>query len=84
MLSLAGKRSPFFQYAYRIAPADGPLDEVAFRKQALDFEGDSILRWGGVRSTELRFNTTELGWETNVGTVPAGSTWRKNPIPSGR
>ena len=49
---------------------------------ALDFEGDSILRWGGDRASQLRFNTTEKGWETNVGTTPAGSMWRKNPIPT--
>ena len=35
------------------------------------------------RSGQIEFNTTERGWETSVGTTPAGSTWRKNPIPSG-
>ena len=39
--------------------------------------------WGGDRSTQVEFNTTAKGWETNTGTTPAGSTWRKNPIPSG-
>ena len=43
----------------------------------LDFVGNSILRWDKDPSTQLEFNTTELGWETNKGTVPKGSTWRK-------
>merc|ERR1711981_1038144 len=70
-------------YAYRLAPADAPLTEETFRKMALDFEGNSILRWGGDKSSQIEFNTTEKGWETNKGTVPEHSTWRKNPIPSG-
>lgn len=69
-------------YAYRLAPADGPLTEEAFREIPLDFVGNSILRWGGDRSTQLEFNTTEKGWETNQGTIPEGSTWRKLPIPT--
>eukprot|EP01052_Picozoa_sp_SAG31_P011921 SAG31_NODE_687_length_12813_cov_2.597216_3_plen_87_part_00 len=58
-----------------MAPADGPLDEETFGKLALDFVGDSILRWDGDRSTQVTFNTTEKGWETNVGTTPPGSMW---------
>jgi hypothetical protein len=69
-------------YAYRLAPADGPLTEETFRKMPLDFVGNSILRWGGDKTTQIEFNTTERGWETNVGTIPAGSTWRKFPIPT--
>ena len=38
-------------YAYRLAPVDGPLTEEAFRKMPLDFVGNSILRWGGEKST---------------------------------
>ena len=70
-------------YAYRLAPADAPLTEEAFREMPLDFVGKSILRWGGDRRTQLEFDTKEKGWETSEGTVPKGSTWRKNPIPSG-
>jgi len=68
-------------YAYRLAPADEPLTEETFRKMPLDFFGPSILRWDGDKTTQLEFNTTEKGWETNQGTTPKGSTWRKNPIP---
>lgn len=69
-------------YAYRLAPAHEPLTEEAFRKMPLDFVGNSILRWGGDRSTQLEFDSKGKGWETNVGTTPAGSTWRKFPLPT--
>ena len=58
-----------------MAPADGPLNEESFRKLPLDMVGNSILRWGGNHSTQLEFNCTEKGWETNEGTVPEGSIW---------
>ena len=70
-------------YAYRLAPADGPLTEAVFRKLPLDFVGLAALRWDGDKTSQLEFNATERGWETRVGTVPMGSTWRKNPIPAG-
>lgn len=69
-------------YSYRLAPADGPLNEVTFGKRPLDFVGPGILRWGGDRSTQLEYDPIGKGWQTNVGTVPAGSTWRKLPIPT--
>ena len=68
-------------YSYRLAPADGPLTEEEFRKMPLDFEGNSTLMWD--RVPMLEFNASARGWETSEGTVPVGSTWRKNPIPSG-
>jgi hypothetical protein len=43
----------------------------------------SILRWDGNRSTQLEFNSSARGWQTDRGTVPPGSVWRKNPIPPG-
>jgi len=70
-------------YSYRLAPADSPLTEETFRKLPLDFDGDSILRWGGDTSTQVKFDSDARGWQTSSGTVPAGSMWRKNPIPSG-
>jgi hypothetical protein len=60
-------------YSYRLAPADAPLTEAAFRKQPLDFVGPSYLRWGGDKSTQLAFNATRV----SVGTSPAGSMWSK-------
>ena len=54
-----------------------------FLRAAVDFvDGNSTLRWGGDKRTQLDFNVTARGWETNVGTVPAGSTWRKFPLPT--
>jgi len=70
-------------YAYRLAPADVLLTEEAFRQMALDFVGPSILRWDGNVTSQLAFDPKKLGWETSHGTTPQGSTWRKNPIPSG-
>ena len=66
-----------------MAPLASPLTEASFREHPLDFAGNSIMRWGGDRSTQIEFNSTERGWQTDEGTVPAGSTWRKNPIPPG-
>ena len=71
-------------YQYRIAPiTNEPLTEELFQKTALEYDGVSYLRWDGNVKTQLAYNTTELGWETNVGTLPIDSMWRKNPIPSG-
>jgi len=66
-------------YAYRLAPAHAPLTEETFREMPLDFVGKSILRWDGDKSTQLEFD----GWRVSEGTMPAGSMWSKNPIPSG-
>ena len=66
-------------YQYRIAPASGPLNEAAFQKRPLQFVGPSSLRWGGAGGEQLFFNATDV----SIGTTPAGSTWRKCPIPRG-
>ena len=66
-------------YAYRLAPADAPLTEETFRKLPLDMVGKSILRWDGDHRTQLEFDAARV----SHGTVPAGSMWAKNPIPSG-
>jgi len=70
-------------YAYRLAPADAPLTEEAFQQMPLQFVGPSVLRWDGNKSSQLEFDPRKLGWETKEGTIPKGSSWRKNPIPSG-
>ena len=66
-----------------MAPADGQLTEEIFRKTALDFVGVSALRWDGNNTGQLEFDPVARGWQTATGTVPAGSTWRKVPIPTG-
>lgn len=70
-------------YYYRLCPADQPLNEECFHKMPLQFVGNSSLRWGGVGGEQIFFNTTERGWDVNVGTFPPGSTWRKCPLPRG-
>ena len=32
--------------------------------------------------TRVEFDPVLKGWQTSVGTVPAGSTWRKFPVPT--
>ena len=78
-----GDGEPRRRYAYRLAPAGGPLTEETFGRTPLDFEGRSALRWDGDASTQLEFDAAARGWEVREGTVPSGSAWRKNPIPSG-
>lgn len=70
-------------YYYRLCPVGQPLDEDCFQQMPLDFVGNSSLRWGGKGGEQLFFNSSALGWEVNVGTVPEGSTWRKCPLPRG-
>ena len=64
-----------------MAPADGPLTEENFGKMALDFVGNSTLRWDGDRSTQVTFNTTEKGWEVNVD-HPARKHVAQEPTPA--
>ena len=67
-------------YLYRLAPADGPLDEATFGKIPLPFVGQQGLRWGGGPKhggSEIFFN----GTYADEGTTPPGSKWVVNPIP---
>eukprot|EP00937_MAST-01D_sp_MAST-1D-sp2_P003072 g3072.t1 len=64
-------------YQYRLCPAGEELTESCFQRTPLAFEGRSALRWGGKPGKTLYFDGTTVA----VGTVPAGSAWRKNPIP---
>lgn len=69
------------RYSYRIAPADGPLNEATFNRMPLDFVGKQMLRWGGGTAKggkQLSFNGT---YATGDQVVPAGSMWAKIPIP---
>ena len=67
-------------YSYRLCPADSPLTEACFQKHPLAFAGQASLRWGGVGGEQLFFNATDVSGDL---VVPAGSTWRKCPIPRG-
>jgi len=70
-------------YSYRLCPAGATLDEECFQKTPLDFAGNSSLRWGGAGGEQLFFNSSARGWQVSVGTTPAGSMWRKCPLPRG-
>jgi hypothetical protein len=67
-------------YSYRLCKKDGdkPVTEVDCQKIPLDFVGNT---------TEVRFTDASKApitidaVQTNVGTFPKGSMWRKNPIP---
>lgn len=48
-------------YAYRLAPANGPLTEASFGNIPLEFVGQQMLRWGGGTAKggkQLSFNGT--------------------------
>jgi hypothetical protein len=67
-------------YSYRLAPANGPLNEETFGKMPLKFVGLQKLRWGGGKANggeEIEFNGTYV----STGTTPPGSMWSRNPIP---
>jgi hypothetical protein len=67
-------------YLYRLAPADGPLNEETFNKMPLEFVGQQGFRWAGGPAhggSEHFFNGTYV----SVGTVPTGSKWSLNPVP---
>jgi hypothetical protein len=68
-------------YTYRLAPANGTLDETSFNQLPLPFVGPQMLRWGGGTSKggrQLSFNGTYV---TGDAVVPPGSMWAKIPIP---
>jgi hypothetical protein len=67
-------------YSYRLAPANGPLNEETFGKIPLKFVGKQGLRWSGGPAhggKEIWFNGTYV----TEGTTPKGSMWSRCPIP---
>ena len=65
-------------YQYRLAPANGPLNEETFKKIPLDFVGQQSLRWNGPKGHQVFFNGTYV---TGAAVSPAGSMWVTNPVP---
>jgi len=64
-------------YAWRLCPASEELTEECFQKTPLDFADEhSILEWVNGTQVPIPAKTT------STGTVPMGSQWRRNPIPS--
>eukprot|EP01062_Namystynia_karyoxenos_P029311 TRINITY_DN2204_c0_g1_i1.p2 TRINITY_DN2204_c0_g1~~TRINITY_DN2204_c0_g1_i1.p2 ORF type:complete len:478 (+),score=132.39 TRINITY_DN2204_c0_g1_i1:90-1436(+) len=69
-------------YQYRLCPAGEKLTEECFRKHPLEFAdpGQQWLQFGAGMDTANRSSITAQ--RVSTGTVPAGSTWTKNPIPA--
>lgn len=64
-------------YQYRLCPKSEPLTEECFQRTPLPFAGSTQkLRLGN--KTELQINATLV----SSGTLPEGSTWAMNPVPS--
>jgi hypothetical protein len=64
-------------YQYRLCPKSEPLTEECFQRTPLPFAGNTQkLRFAN--KTELQINATLV----SVGTLPEGSTWAMNPLPS--
>lgn len=64
-------------YAYRLCPAAEEQTESCFQRNHLDFVGNtSVVHW--TNGTEVTIPARTL----SVGTVPAGSQWRRNPFPT--
>jgi len=66
-------------YAYRLCPASDPQKEACFQKHHLQFVGDTSIVYYPLPAR----NVTIPALTTTKGTSPAGSQWRRNPIPMG-
>jgi len=68
-------------YQYRLCPAGGKITEQCFQKTPLEFVGDTQwIQFGDGLDVN---NRTEIpAVRVSEGTVPAGSTWTRNPIPA--
>lgn len=65
-------------YQYRLCPSGSTLDEACFTKMPLAFvDKTHEIRYNDGSAKSIYINATEL----STGTIPAGSTWRRNPIP---
>ena len=66
-----------FQYRLCAKGAKGGLTEQCFQRTPLAFATDTtVVRWKN--GTEIRIAARDV----DVGTVPSGSAWRRNPIPA--
>lgn len=66
-------------YAYRLCPKTSNLTEQCFQAHQLDFPtNQSWIQYGSDKSNRTAIKAERV----SVGTLPAGSTWTKNPIPS--
>jgi hypothetical protein len=66
-------------YSYRLCPKSEPLTEECMQRHPLEFADEvSWIQWKDDKS-----NRTQIaGRRLTVGTHPAGSEWKRNPIPA--
>lgn len=65
-------------YHYSLCPKGAPLTEACFRRMGLAFaDGHSTIRYLRGRLPERSIEAVDVA----AGTHPAGSVWRRNPIP---
>lgn len=69
-------------YVYSLCPANETLSEACFRKMTLPFVDDfhTIRRLDNSSLLEPEYTIPAM--QVNKGTFPAGSMWRRNPIPA--
>lgn len=66
-------------YAYRLCPVGRGATEACFQQNHLQFEGGSSwVQYGNDEAGRIPFASQTL----DIGTVPKGSQWNKNPIPA--
>ena len=65
-------------YLYSLCPADQPLTEECFQAHPLPFVGTSHV----IRFLDSQAQIVIPAVQVSRGTMPAGSTWRRNPIPA--
>lgn len=66
-------------YAYRLCPLDSDLSEDCFQQHHLEFASEqSWIQYGSDKSNRSVIDAPVL----STGTFPAGSQWKKNPIPA--
>jgi len=66
-------------FSYRLCPADSPLTEECFQAHPLEFASPNhTIRWVDGSKPDLPIPAMTV----SQGTVPAGSQWRRVPIPA--
>jgi len=68
-------------YQYRLCPASEPLSEECFQRTPLAFVGNTQwlqYGWGNDRNNRTEIPAVQVGGDL---VIPAGSSWRRNPIP---
>lgn len=69
-------------YSYRLCPAASELTEECMQRTPLDFVGDTQWFQFGADGMDTANRTEVPASQVSVGTVPAGSQWRRNPVPA--